>query len=93
MRGQAVSFMYVLNIVLQSLFSLLFGTAVCVGIGYLLTTQLGVGRWVYIPLILVGLGLGVVSMVRFILSAMAGLERLEKERERSKTDSRYNGKD
>ena len=81
MRGQAISFMYVLNIVLQSLFSLLFGTAVCVGIGYFLVSKLGLGGWVYIPLVLIGLGLGIVSMVRFILSAMAGLERMEKQRE------------
>lgn len=81
MRGQAISFMYVLNIVLQSLFSLLFGTGISVGIAYLLVTYLGVGAWVYIPFILGGLGIGVFSMVRFILAAMSGLERMEKERE------------
>ncbi len=80
MRGQAVSFLYVLNIVMQAFFSLLFTVAVLTGVGYLLVTFAGVGEWVYIPLILVGVAWGVISMVRFILVAMAGLDRLEKER-------------
>lgn len=81
MKGQAVSFIYVLNIVLQSLFSLLFSTAAFVGIAYLLGSGLGVGEWVYIPMILVGLFVGIFSMLKFIMSAMAGLERLEQQRE------------
>ena len=80
MKGQAVSFVYALNIILQSLFSLLFTAAISYGIGYLLVSYAGVGKWVYIPLLLGGLGVGIVSMVRFILSAMAGLERLEDQR-------------
>ena len=80
MRGQAISFIYVMNIILQSIFSLLFNVAVYFGIGYLLTTLLGVDAWIYIPLILVGFILGIISMIKFIISAMAGLERLENER-------------
>ena len=91
MRTQAVSFMYALNIVLQSLFSLLFSTAIFVGIAYLSVTYLGAGEWIYIPAVLVGLVLGVISMVRFIISAMAGLERLEKQKKKS-TDRRGDGK-
>ena len=91
MRNQAVSFMYALNIVLQSLFSLLFSTAIFVGIAYLSVTYLGIGEWIYIPAVLVGLVLGVISMVRFIISAMAGLERLEKQKKKS-TDRRGDGK-
>ena len=91
MRTQAVSFMYALNIVLQSLFSLLFSTAIFVGIAYLSVTYLGIGEWIYIPAVLVGLVLGVISMVRFIISAMAGLERLEKQKKKS-TDRRGDGK-
>ena len=79
MRKQAVSFMYSFSIIMQSLFSVVFTTAVFVGIGYVLTTYLSVGQWVYIPLILGGLGIGVFSMVRFVISAMNGLMRIEKE--------------
>ena len=93
MRNQAVSFMYALNIVLQSLFSLLFSVAIFVGGAYLLTEYAGLGSWVYIPAVLLGLGLGSVSMVRFILAAMAGLERLEKQKEKDNSLRRGNGKD
>ena len=93
MKNQAVSFMYALNIVLQSLFSLLFSVSVFVGGAYLLTEHAGLESWVYIPAVLLGLGLGAVSMVRFILAAMAGLERLEKEKEKNNDNRRANGKD
>ena len=82
MKRQTVSFLYVLNIVSQSLFSLLFDTALGVGVGYLLHTYAMIDAWIYIPCILLGLGVGIVSMVRFILSAMAGLERLERQRQK-----------
>ena len=84
MKGNAISFIYVLNIVAQALFSLVFSVAVFFGIGDLAVTYLGAPSWVYIPLILVGVGVGFVSMVRFILSAMAGLDRLEAQRRKRK---------
>ena len=81
MKGQAISFIYSLSIIMQALFTLLFSTAAFVGIGYLLTLA-GVGTWVYIPAILLGLGLGIWSMVKFILVAMTGLGRLERANEK-----------
>ena len=84
MKGRYFSFLYVLNIAMQALFTLLFDAALFFGVGYLLTTYVGAPSWIYIPLILVGLAVGVISMVRFILSAMAGLERLD----RSKKDDK-----
>ncbi len=83
MNGQALSFMYVLNIIMQALFSLLFVIALFVGIGYA-ATLIGAPDWVYIPLILTGVALGIISMVRFIITAMAGLERLEEQRNKGK---------
>ena len=80
MKGQAISFIYVMNVIMQSIFSLLFNVAVYFGIGYLLTSVFGADTWVYIPLILVGFIIGIISMIRFIISAMAGIERLENER-------------
>ena len=80
MKGQAISFIYVMNIIAQSIFSLLFNVAVYFGIGYLLTSFLGVDAWIYIPLIVIGFIVGIISMIKFIISAMAGLERLENER-------------
>lgn len=80
MKGQAISFIYVMNVILQSIFSLLFNVAVYFGIGYFLTSVLGVDAWIYIPLILIGFIIGIISMIKFIISAMAGVERLENER-------------
>ncbi len=84
MKGQTVSFLYVLNIIMQALFSLLFTVAVFFGIGYLVVNVLGAPSWAYVPLILLGVGTGLVSMVKFILSAMAGLDRLEQQQKRRK---------
>jgi uncharacterized membrane protein YcjF (UPF0283 family) len=84
MKGHAVSFIYILNIIAQALFSLLFSVAVFFGIGYLAVNSWGAPSWVYVPLILVGVGVGFVSMVKFILSAMAGLDRLEAQRRKGK---------
>lgn len=80
MKGQAISFIYVVNIIMQSIFSLLFNVAVYFGIGYLLTSVFSLDAWVYIPLILIGFIVGIISMIKFIISAMAGVERLENER-------------
>ena len=52
MKGQTVSLIYVLNIAMQALFSLLFSVAVFFGIGYL-----AVNSWVR-PTILAGVGTG-----------------------------------
>ena len=82
MRGQTVSFIYVFNIVMQAIFSILFSTAIFFGLAWLLVRFLSVPEWAYIPFIIAGLLLGIVSAVKFILSAMASLERLEGEREK-----------
>ena len=91
MKGRTVSFMYAINIVLQSLFSLLFCTGCFVGVAYLLVDRASVGSWVYIPMIILGLGLGIFSMLKFIIRAMVGLERLERQRERANKSSKKQG--
>ena len=88
MRGRTVSLMYALNIVLQSIFTLLFSTGFFVGIAYLLVARAGVGGWVYIPAVILGLGFGIFSMMTFVYRAMIGLERLEIQREREENKER-----
>ena len=80
MRGQAVSFLYVLNIIMQALFSLFFTVAIFFGIAYLLVELVGLPSFLYAILILVGVVSGIYSMVKFILSSMAAVDRLERER-------------
>lgn len=87
MKGP-ISFIYVLNIILQSLFTLAFSIAIFFGIAYLIVDVWGGPSWVYVVLLLVGVGTGLLSMVRFILSAMAGLDRLEAEQRKKKKTKR-----
>ncbi len=89
---------YIFNVVIQSIISLASPIAVGVFISWLLTEKAGVDSWIYIVFIMLGVISGLVSMVRFLLSSMAGIQRLENEqrqdeikrkkqmRERSVTD-------
>ena len=71
--------MYALNIVIQSFWSLLMPIGFGVLLGWLLTEKLGFENYVFVVLILLGVAVGILSMVKFLLSALAGLERLDKE--------------
>ena len=73
--------MYVFNVILQAFFSLLTPVALGFVIAWLLVTRLSVGEWAYVVFIILGVGSGLVGMVRFVLSSMSGIERLEREQE------------
>ena len=81
MYTKIISALHALNIVFQALYSL----AIPIGIGallsYLLTKYTSVGNWIWVLLILAGVFIGLCSMIKFILTASANLERLEKQRE------------
>ena len=81
MYKKAISSLHIVNIVAQSIFTLLWQIALGVGIGYVAVTYWSAPKWVYIPLILAGVLTGIVSMVRFLLAAMNGLDRLEAQHE------------
>lgn len=74
------SVMYALNIIFQAFFCL----ALPIGLGllasWLLTEYAGAPGWIYAPIVTVSALGGIISMIKFILTAMSGLERLEKER-------------
>ena len=71
--------MYAFNIILQAFWSLLFPIGASVFLGFLLTEKAGLGNYVFVILIVLGVFSGLISMVRFLISALAGLERLEQE--------------
>ena len=77
---QAYSTFYVVNIVFQSIFTLLWQIALGLFVGWLSVEKLGAPDWLYVPIILIGVVTGLVSMVRFILAAMRSLERLVEEK-------------
>lgn len=79
MERKLVNAIHVLNILFQAIYSLLFPVGVGVALSYVLVEFCGAKTWVWALLLTVGVLIGLVSMVKFILSAARNLERLEKE--------------
>ena len=80
MYKKIISAAYALNIIFQAFFTL----AMPIGFGalfaYLLVSYASMPEWIYAPSIIIGVLMGFYSMIKFVISAMAGLERLEKQR-------------
>ena len=84
---------YVINIIFQSIFTLLWHIGLGLLVGWLFVRFAGTETWIYVPLILAGVFTGLFSMVRFILAAMKALERIEEDgRKKKKTEEKKNGK-
>lgn len=70
---------YTVNIVIQAIVSLASPIAVMFFGAYLLDRYTEVGGWIYVVGILLGVGMGLYSMVVFILRASRALEAIEKQ--------------
>ena len=68
-----------MNIVFQAIISLVSPAALAFFIGWLAVSKFGAPPWIYVPLIVLGIIVGFISMIRFAISASEGLERLEKQ--------------
>ena len=79
MHKKIFNAVYALNIFFQSALSLVTPTAIAFLIAYLLHEKAGVGSWIYAPLVMLGVGIGFYSMIKFILTAFRALEALERE--------------
>lgn len=77
MYRKIISATYVLNIIFQSFFNLAFPIGLGILFSWLLVEKAAVPGWIYAPLVIIGVIIGFSSMIRFILSAMRALERLE----------------
>lgn len=75
-----ISATYIITILLQSLFSLVFPILIALGASYLLVEYAGVGGWIYAVLTPPFAISGIVSMCKFILSSMRALDALEKQK-------------
>ena len=79
MYKKFVSSLYVLNIVFQAFYTL----ALPIGIGalasFLLTKYASLPGWIWAVFITLGVFTGLFSMVKFIITAMNNLDRLEKQ--------------
>lgn len=76
--GRAYSAIYIVNIVFQSIFTLLMHIGSSLLISWLLVEKCGLPTWLYPLIIVLGVLTGFFSMVKFILSTMNALDRLEK---------------
>ncbi len=85
MYRKLVDALYVLNIVFQGFYTL----ALPIGIGalasYLLVKFAGAPGWIWAVLLILGTFCGLFSMIKYLISAMNNLERLEKERDKRET--------
>ena len=84
MYKRFISAMYAINIVAQSIFSLLTPAALMFAVAWLLVKKAGTPEWLYAVFITLGIIAGLISMVRFAITASENLERLEKQRENNK---------
>lgn len=83
MYKRIVGGLYVLNIIAQSILTLLIPAGLMFLVSWLLVTYCATPEWIYAVLIPIGVLSGLVSMVRFAIRASEALNRLEAERDRN----------
>ena len=90
MHKKLFSVLYAVNIISQAIFTLLIPLALGFGLAWLLVKSLDAPEWLYAVFIPLGVITGLVSMVKFAISASESLERLEKQRNNSKKTGNTN---
>ena len=85
---KAFNFTYLVSMVIQAFWCLLFPIGVAFVLGWLAVNKLSLPSWVYVPLLVVATIIGLISMFRFLISAAAAMDRLEKERAEKLAESR-----
>ena len=84
---------YTVTILFQSFFSLLTPIGLMWLFAWLLNTRAGVAPWIFAVFILIGVFIGLYSMISFIIKASRALEYLEgeaKKEERSRSERNDN---
>lgn len=79
MYKRFISPFYIFNMIVQSLFSLVTPIALTFAAAWALSNYAKVGPWIYVVLILIGVGAGLYSMVSFLLKASAAIEALDRQ--------------
>lgn len=69
---------------IQAVFSLICPPALLTLVANRLCALCGVGEWIYVPLILVGIFSGLYSMIRYLLSASVHIHALEEQEKKKK---------
>ena len=79
MHKKIFSVMYGINIVAQSVFSLITPPLILFALSFILVKKVGLPEWIYAITLTVGVLIGLVSMVKFVISATDSLTRLENQ--------------
>lgn len=92
MYKKIVNSLYLINIIFQAFFSLLFPVGCALLLAWYMVEKRDMPSWLYVILIILGVFIGLFSMVKFILVSMSAFERLEKEQqEKQKRQERKRG--
>lgn len=79
MHKKFFSIMYGINIVAQSVFSLITPVLILFALSWVIISKLGAPEWIYAISITVGVIIGLVSMIKFVIVASENLNRLENQ--------------
>ena len=82
MYKKLVSALYMMNIVAQSIVTLLIPAGLMFLLSWLLVSKCSAPTWLYAVLIPIGVISGFVSMIKFVIRAGESVERLEKQNKR-----------
>ncbi|MCQ2413828.1 MAG: AtpZ/AtpI family protein [Clostridia bacterium] len=86
MKNKHILAVYQINMMIQAVFDLLCPIGLCtLAAWYFVTKRAAVGEWLYAVLILLGVFIGIWSMISFILKATAQIRALEAQ-EKEKGD-------
>lgn len=83
-----ISAFQMLNILFQALYSLVLPIGIGALVSFLLTRYASAPKWIWVVLLVIGTFAGLYSMIKFILTATAGLERMEKQRNEADAEKR-----
>ncbi len=79
MPKKIFSFVYALNYIMQAAITMLVPAGLIIGGGWLLNNRCGVGKWVMVVAIILGVLAGIYSLFHFIISTMNHIDPTEQE--------------
>lgn len=87
MYGKFLTVFSAVNMMIQSVFTLLTPVGLLVLLAWFLRGRTDLGEWVYVPAVLLGLAIGFYSMIRYLLATLKSQERWEKERAQAESET------
>ena len=82
MYKKLVSALYMINIIAQGIVTLLIPAGLMFLLSWLLVSRCSAPTWLYAALVPIGIISGFISMIKFVIRAAEGVERLEKQRKK-----------